>query len=38
MTPMLYPNSRDPSTAVKTERARVPVTVCGTNTEENDIL
>lgn len=27
MTPMLYPNSRDPRTAVKTDRARVPVTV-----------
>lgn len=32
MTPILYPNSRDPRTAVKTERAKVPVTVWSRNT------
>lgn len=31
MTPMLYPNCRDPRTAVKTERTKVPVTVCSWN-------
>lgn len=33
MTPMLYPNVRDPRTAVKTESARVPVTVWGSTTK-----
>ena len=32
MTPMLYPNWKEPNTAVNTERARVPVTVCRAHT------
>lgn len=31
ITPMLYPNCRDPRTAVKTERTKVPVTACKHN-------
>lgn len=34
MTPILYPNSRDPRTAVKTERTKVPVNVWSTNTHK----
>ncbi len=35
MTPMLYPNCRDPRTAVKTDRTKVPVTLCNGNTKKN---
>lgn len=35
MTPMLYPNCRDPRTAVKTERTKVPVTVWSRNTHKH---
>lgn len=35
MTPMLYPNCREPRMAVKTERTKVPVTVCSRKTQRN---
>ena len=40
ITPMLYPNCKDPSTAVKTESTRVPVIVYGghkLNTTERNV-
>lgn len=38
MTPMLYPNCRDPRTAVKTERTKVPVNVWRRNTHKHTVM